>query len=97
MSTSGIKALLAFQEAAGLHLCQEFICHNPARLPSPAQWVTVNRIRVKDSFTGLWWLSPTPYPKADNRRVLTDYSPSMLKLLRRGTFNPGKRPSQGGS
>jgi site-specific DNA-methyltransferase (cytosine-N4-specific) len=94
MSTTSLKALLAFQEAAGLHLCQEFICHNPARLPSPAQWVTVNRIRVKDSFTRLWWLAPTPYPKADNRRVLTDYSPSMLKLLRRGTFNPGRRPSQ---
>ena len=94
MSTTSLKALLAFQEAAGLHLCQEFICFNPARLPSPAQWVTVNRIRVKDSFTRLWWLSPTPYPKADNRRVLTEYSKSMQKLLRRGTFNPGKRPSQ---
>jgi site-specific DNA-methyltransferase (cytosine-N4-specific) len=94
MSTTSLKALLAFQEAAGLHLCQEFICHNPARLPSPAQWVTVNRIRVKDSFTRLWWLAPTPYPKADNRRVLTEYSASMQKLLKRGTFNHGKRPSQ---
>ncbi|MCX7699955.1 MAG: hypothetical protein N2039_03680, partial [Gemmataceae bacterium] len=54
MSTTSLKALLAFQEAANLHLCQEFICYNPARLPSPAQWVTVQRIRVKDSFTRLW-------------------------------------------
>lgn len=94
MSTTSLKALLAFQEAANLYLCQEFICYNPARLPSPAQWVTVERIRVKDSFTRLWWLSPTPYPKADNRRVLTEYSQSMKRLLARGTFNPGKRPSQ---
>lgn len=94
MSTTSLKALLAFQEAADLFLCQEFICYNPARLPSPAQWVTVERIRVKDSFTRLWWLSPTPYPKADNRRVLTEYSQSMKRLLARGTFNPGKRPSQ---
>ena len=43
VSTTGIKALLAFQEAAGLHLCQEFICFNPARLPTPAEWVTVRR------------------------------------------------------
>lgn len=94
MSTASLKALLAFQEAAGLHLCQEFICFNPARLPTPAEWVTIRRVRVKDSFTRVWWLSPTPHPKADNRRVLTDYSPSMRKLLKRGTYNGGKRPSQ---
>lgn len=94
MSTTSLKALLAFQEAAGLHLCQEFICFNPARLPTPAEWVTVRRIRVKDSFTRVWWMSPTPNPKADNRRVLTDYSPSMRKLLSRGTYNGGRRPSQ---
>jgi len=94
MSTTSLKALLAFQEAAGLHLCQEFICFNPARLPSPAEWVTVRRVRVKDSFTRVWWMSPTPNPKADNRKVLTDYSESMRKLLSRGTYNGGKRPSQ---
>ena len=93
MSTASLKALLAFQEAAGLHLCQEFICYNPARLPTPAEWVTVRRVRVKDSFTRVWWLSPTPHPKADNRKVLTDYSPSMRKLLERGSYNGGKRPS----
>src|SRR5207237_8842587 len=93
VSTTGIKALLAFQEAAGLHLCQEFICFNPARLPTPAEWVTVRRTRVKDAFTRVWWLSPTPTPKADNRRVLTAYSESMKRLLARGTYNGGNRPS----
>jgi site-specific DNA-methyltransferase (cytosine-N4-specific) len=93
VSTASIKALLAFQEAAGLHLCQEFICYNPARLPTPAEWVTVRRVRVKDSFTRVWWLSPTPHPKADNRRVLTGYSESMRRLLERGTYNGGDRPS----
>ena len=94
VSTTGIKALLAFQEAAGLHLCQEFICFNPARLPTPAEWVTVRRTRVKDAFTRVWWLSPTPTPKADNRRVLTEYSDSMRKLLRKGTYTGGKRPTE---
>jgi site-specific DNA-methyltransferase (cytosine-N4-specific) len=93
VSTAGIKSLLAFQEAAGLHLCQEFICYNPARLPTPAEWVTVRRVRVKDSFTRIWWMSPTPHPKADNRRVLTAYSESMKRLLARGTYNGGNRPS----
>lgn len=94
VSTVGIKALLAFQEAAGLHLCQEFICYNPARLPTPAEWVAVRRTRVKDAFTRVWWMSPNPNPKADNRRVLTDYSESMRKLLRKGTYTGGKRPSE---
>ena len=49
MSTTSLKALLAFQEAAQLHLCQEFICFNPARLPTPAEWVTVRRVHIKDS------------------------------------------------
>jgi site-specific DNA-methyltransferase (cytosine-N4-specific) len=94
MSTLPLKALLAFQEQGDLHLCQEFICFNPARLPSPAQWVTVERSRVKDAFTRVWWMSPSPKPKADNRRVLTEYSDAMKKLLKKGTYNPGTRPSQ---
>ena len=94
VSTVGIKALLAFQEAANLHLCQEFICYNPARLPTPAEWVAVRRTRVKDAFTRVWWLSPTLNPKADNRRVLTEYSDSMKKLLKKGTYTGGKRPSE---
>lgn len=94
MSTLAMEGLLAFKKAADLHLCQEFICYNPARLPSPAQWVTVERCRVKDAFTRVWWLSRTPTPKACNRKVLTTYSDSMRKLLERGTYNPGSRPSE---
>lgn len=94
MSTLAMEALLEFKKNANLHLCQEFVCYNPARLPTPAQWVNVERIRVKDAFTRVWWMSPTPRPKADNRRVLTKYSESMEKLLERGTYNSGLRPSQ---
>lgn len=94
MSTLALRALLAFQEAGELNLCQSFVCQNPARLPSPAQWVTIERIRVKDSFTNVWWLSPSDRPKADNRRVLTAYGPRMRKLLASGEFNSGPRPSE---
>lgn len=94
MSTLALKALLALQERGEFYLCQEFICYNPARLPSPAQWVNVERIRVKDSFTRLWWMSPSDRPKADNRHVLKEYSDSMKKLLASGKYNPGKRPSE---
>ncbi|MCC7336738.1 MAG: site-specific DNA-methyltransferase [Pirellulaceae bacterium] len=94
MSTLPIEALLEFKKKGDLHLCQEFICYNPARLPSPAQWVNVERCRVKDSYTRVWWMAKSTKPKADNRRVLTGYSDSMKKLLERGTYNAGKRPSE---
>lgn len=94
MSTLALRALLEFQTMNDLHLCQEFIWQNPARLPSPAQWVNVERIRVKDSFTRLWWLSPNEKPKASNQRVLQEYSKSMKELLQKGSYNSGKRPSQ---
>lgn len=93
MSTLALRAMLEFLETAQLNLCQQFICHNPARLPSPAQWVNVERIRVKDSFTYVWWMSPSERPKADNRKVLTPYKKDMQNLLETGSYNGGLRPS----
>ncbi len=77
-----------------LRLIQEFISYNPSRLPSPAQWVTVNRLRTVDSYTHVWWMSKSDYPKADNSKVLRPYSKSMQKLLKTKKFNAGKRPSE---
>lgn len=93
MSTLGLEALLAFKKAGNLHLSQHIICHNPARLPSPAQWVNVNRERLKDSFTHVWWMSRSEHPKADNSRVLLPYSKHMKSLLRSQKYNAGERPS----
>lgn len=94
MSTLALRALLGFLDQGGLKLCQQFIVHNPTRLPSPAQWVNVERIRVKDSFTHVWWMSASDRPKADNRRVLKEYSAAMLNLLAKQKYNSGKRPSE---
>lgn len=77
-----------------LRLIQEFISYNPSRLPSPAQWVTVNRLRAVDSYTHVWWMSKTDYPKADNSKVLRPYSKSMERLLETKNFNAGQRPSE---
>jgi site-specific DNA-methyltransferase (cytosine-N4-specific) len=91
-----LKALMAFVEApsAQLRLCQQFVCYNPSRLPSPAQWVTVERARVTDSFTHVWWMARTDHPKADNKKVLRPYSQDMRKLLSSRKYNGGHRPSQ---
>ena len=88
-----LQSLLKFAEEGNLQLCQEFICHNPTRLPSPAQWVTIERIRVTDSYTRLWWMSLTDRPKADNRNVLRPYSDATKRMHERGQFNAGRRPS----
>lgn len=76
----------------GFYLAQEFYHFNPARLPAPAEWVNVRRCRVKDSVNVVWWLSKTPFPKADNRKVLKPYSESMQTLMRNG-YKAKLRPS----
>jgi len=39
-------------------------------------------------------MAKSDFPKADTRRVLRPYSDAMEALLKRGTYNNGKRPSQ---
>ena len=41
-----LKSLMSFvdNEETDLRLIQQFVSYNPSRLPSPAQWVTINRI-----------------------------------------------------
>ena len=79
---------------ANLRLCQQFVAYNPSRLPSPAEWVTVQRIRTTDSYTHVWWMAKTDFPKADNSKVLRPYSNSMKQLLRKQQYNSGVRPSE---
>lgn len=86
------ELLLMLCNEYGFHLCQEHYWWNPSKLPTPAEWVTVRRVRVKDAVNCVWWLSPTPYPRANNRRVLAPYSESMRELLRSG-YTPKTRPS----
>lgn len=93
-STLPIETLLKFKEKGNLYLCQEFIHYNPSALPAPIEWVNKKRVRVKDAFTRIWWLSKVPNPKADNRQVLEQYSKQMQKLIKKKTYNAGRRPSE---
>jgi site-specific DNA-methyltransferase (cytosine-N4-specific) len=76
----------------GFFLCQEHFWYNPAKLPAPAEWVNIRRVRVKDAVNTVWWLSKTPWPKASNKRVLAPYSNAMEALLRHG-YKAKLRPS----
>lgn len=93
MSTLPLKTLMAISESAGLNICQQMIWHNTAKLPGPATWVNIKRERITDSFTHIWWYSPSLHPKASNRRVLQPYKDGMLKLLEAQKFNSGVRAS----
>lgn len=86
------KLLIMLCEEFGFHLAQEFYWWNPSKLPTPAEWVTVRRLRVKDAVNTVWWLSKSPWPKSDNRRVLQPYSKTMRDLLKNG-YQAKKRPS----
>jgi len=86
------KLLIMLCEEFGFHLAQDFYWWNPSKLPTPAEWVNIRRIRVKDGINTVWWLSKTEWPRASNRRVLQPYSPSMKHLLENG-YKAKTRPS----
>ena len=86
------KLLIMLCEEFGFHLAQDFYWWNPSKLPTPAEWVNIRRIRVKDAINTVWWLSKSEWPRASNRRVLQPYSPSMELLLAKG-YKAKKRPS----
>ena len=94
-----VRSLYHFElltEIAGengpFNLAQDFYWYNPAKLPTPAQWVTIERIRVKDAVNHVWWFSKSERPNADNRRVLKEYSDSQKKLMKDG-YRDKMRPS----
>jgi len=85
------KLLIALVEEGGCHLAQECFWYNPAEMPFAAEWVTVRRVRVRDSVEYVWWFSKTPQPKSSNLNVLKEYSEDMIRLNRngvRGTIRP---------
>lgn len=86
--------LLADRFGESFNLAQDFYWYNPAKLPTPAQWVTIERIRVKDAVNHVWWLSKgEAREKPDNRRVLKEYSDAQKRLIENG-YDAKTRPSE---
>lgn len=94
-SLYNFRVLLTFCDEIGFHLAEDFYWFNPAKLPSPIEWVNKRKIRAKDSVNTVWWFSKTAFPKADIRNVLAPYSDRMKKLLENpeSFYQPNKRPS----
>ncbi len=56
-----------------------------SEMPVQQEWVTVRRIRVKDSVEFVWWLSKTEWAKGQtNRNDLRPYSEDMKRLNKKG-------------
>jgi DNA modification methylase len=89
------RILIKFCDEIGFNLAEEFFWFNPAKLPSPIEWVNKKKIRVKDAVNTIWWLSKSDNPKANVSNVLAPYSERMLKLLENSQkyYSPKKRPS----
>lgn len=89
------RVLIEFVDNLSYHLAEEFFWYNPAKLPSPAEWVNKRKIRAIDAVNTVWWLSKTPHPKADVRNVLVPYSQAMTKLLDdpESYYKDARRPS----
>lgn len=94
-SLYNFRLLIHLVDKVGFHLAEDFYWYNPAKLPSPIEWVNKRKIRVKDSINTIWWLSKEAFPKADVRQVLTEYSARMKKLLEDPAkfYTPKDRPS----
>lgn len=89
------RLLIRMCDEQGWKLAEEFFWYNPAKLPSPIEWVNKRKIRAKDAVNTIWWLSGSDFPKADIRNVLAPYSDRMKKLMadREKFYTPKKRPS----
>ena len=89
------RLLIRMCDEQGWKLAEEFFWHNPSKLPSPIEWVNMRKIRAKDSVNTVWWLSKSDFPKSDVKKVLTEYSDRMKKLIEDSSkyYTPKKRPS----
>jgi site-specific DNA-methyltransferase (cytosine-N4-specific) len=94
-SLYNFRVLLDFCDKLGYHLAEEFFWYNPAKLPSPIEWVNKRKLRAKDAVNTVWWFSKTDHPKADVTRVLVPYSDRMKTLLKNPAkfYTPKERPS----
>ncbi len=89
------RVLLEFCDKLGYRLAEEFFWHNPAKLPSPIEWVNKRKIRAKDTVNTVWWFAKGDYPKADVGKVRVPYSDRMKTLLKDPDkfYRPKQRPS----
>jgi len=89
------RLLINLCDQLGYSLAQKFYWENSAKLPSPAEWVCIRKIRTTASVEQIYWLTKNPLQaKANNQNILRRYSQSMTKRLAQGGEHTNQqRPS----
>ena len=84
------KLLIALCEDVKLYFADRLFWRNTSHLPD-SPWVTIRRVRCNADTHQLLWLSKTPNPRADNRKIMVDAAPATiaayLQKARRGAVN----------
>lgn len=90
-----VRFAVRMVDELGYRLAQDLHWYNPAALPTPAEWVTKRKVRMKSATDYLWWFSKTDFPKADVGRVRTPYTKRTERFLRDPSeaVGDGRRPS----
>src|SRR5215213_8824916 len=98
--TPGAPAISLYQERLLLRLCdelgytlaQKFYWENSSKMPGPAEWVCVRRIRVTPSIEQIYWLTTNATTaKANNKQILRSYSYSMQERIAHNGENNRRR------
>lgn len=82
----------------GMHLVDEHYWHNPAKLPSPVHWVSVQKKRLKNSVEHVLWFAKSADFKSNNDNVREPESANTTRFRKNALASGkglGKRP--GGS
>lgn len=89
------RLVIALEDRLGLKLCQRLMWQNTSALPTPTNYVGIQRIRLKQALECLWWFTPHPDGRAyaDNRAILEPYSDRMKRVIASGGQGRSKRPS----
>lgn len=69
----------------GYTFAQTMYWNSPSKLPSPAQFVTIKRVRITESVEEIFAFTKSPTESRwNNRRVLVPYSDAMKRVLAAG-------------
>jgi site-specific DNA-methyltransferase (cytosine-N4-specific) len=85
------RLLVKLEDELGVHLLQTLYWANPTKMPTPLNWVGIQRLRVTQSVEPLLWLSKNPMAYGNNRHCLRPYSPEGLRSIEKPRLK--KRPS----
>lgn len=87
------RLVIALEDKIGFKLCGRFYLMNRSKLPTPINHVAITRKRVKNVIEPIYWFGKTADPKADNSKVLVEYSEAQKKIIKKGHWEKQHRPS----